>query len=145
MSFSHTKTNIEELLQTKLLGLQSVQQCVIMSRPKVEMSKTLPFVAIIPGNEPVQVEDDSDIRYEADYMLYVLTKLDSPDVASLNTVIDDIKNLIYLPIDLGTYCLKTVIMEVEKTDDEDPTLTIDKHVSATVALKVIYYMTKGAA
>jgi len=134
---ANTKQTFLDSLVTQMNDLSGVK---VATRQLLSTSKTrenTPYVGIISGLEQILVEDTTNIRYALEVEIFIITKQQDNAIEPL---IDTIKNLIYAPIDLGDNVLLTRVLATEPVDITNQ----DKFSSATIALEIIYYSTKGA-
>lgn len=99
-----------------------------------------PFIAIVEGDEQTLLHDDTNVRYNITIalILYIKGYLASGMSDSMNKFMDDVKKLIYSPVDLGTYCLQVNCNEndMDVSDSEDMAAGI-------MSLDIIYYAPKN--
>jgi len=104
--------------------------------PYEEIANNCPFIAIIEGDETPLVTDATQIRFRSSVGLVLYVK--GPNLLDMSKLInelaDDVKTMIYTPVDLGDNGFSAAIM----SSDIQISLT-EKVAAGIMEIEVIYY------
>lgn len=105
------------------------------------IAEDCPYAAVVQGNEVIEVEDDTNIRFRMKVGLTLFVKGQTTIGMSddINNFADDVKTLIYSPIDLGTHCLDCQLKDMEIS------ISLSENMAAAgMILEIVYWAAKTA-
>lgn len=135
------RDTILDNFRSKLADLPSVKSVGLGAIAQDVKAEDIPFIGVIQGGETIDVEDDTNVRFRmpVGLSLYVKGTTAISMSEAINELADDVKALIYTPIDLGTH-----VLDVQFKDMDLIISMTDKMAAAGIMLEVIYWAAKDA-
>jgi len=99
-----------------------------------------PLISVVPGEDRIVLRDGTNARKYFDIELFIYLASYSNLEEKLQELIDDIYVLIYAPIDLGSNCMATEIINTSDMFISNE----QKDGGAIVNIQVIYYASLAA-
>jgi len=135
------RDTILDNLRSKLLTITSVKSVGLGALAQDIKAEDIPFVGVIQGGETIDVEDDTNVRFRmpVGLTLYIKGTTAISMSEAINELADDVKTLIYTPIDLGTH-----VLDVQMKDMDLSISVTEKMAAAGMMLEVVYWADKDA-
>lgn len=135
------RDTILDNFRSKLADLPSVKSVGLGAIAQDVKAEDIPFIGVIQGGETIDVEDDTNVRFRmpVGLSLYVKGTTAISMSESINNLADDVKTLIYKPIDLGTH-----VLDVQLKDMDLSISLTEKMAAAGIMLEVVYWSAKDA-
>ncbi len=133
---ANKKRTMLDLLVTQIGNLSSVMKATRILLTPANSRKHAPYAGLVSSTEEVMVEDATDIRYELDVDLILLTQ-----GRDIEDMLDSVKNLLYddsLAVTIGAKQVRIIGQE------EVALVDADSFSSTRIAMTITYVAAKGA-